>query len=85
MPAQHQSAAEKSREDDNSEAAEKLPQAMTLLNHTLLTLDNSGQWDEFIFGQGMSVLLSFSLMRREYHLKYFLSILWYIAGVRSKC
>ena len=66
-----QSAAEKSREDVDSEAAKKLPQAMTLLDHTLLALDNNGQWDEFIFGQGMSVLLSFSLMRREYSSELF--------------
>ena len=60
-----QSAAEKSRENVDSEIAKKLPQAMTLLDRTLLALDNDGQWDEFIFGQGMGVLLSFSLMRRE--------------------
>ena len=31
---------------------------------TLLALDNDGQWDEFIFGQGISVLLAFSLIKR---------------------
>ena len=66
-----QSAAEKSREGVGSEAAKMLPQATTLLDHTLLTLDNNGQWDEFIFGQGMSILLSFSLMRREYSSEVF--------------
>ena len=48
----------------NSEVAEKLPQAMNSLDHTLLALDSDGHWDEFIFGQGVSVLLSFSLMKR---------------------
>jgi hypothetical protein len=43
----------------------KMPYAFTLLDHTLLALDNDGQWDEFIFGQGISVLFSFSLMRKE--------------------
>ena len=47
------------------EVAEKLPQAITLLDHTLLALDNDGQWNEFVFGQGIGVLLSFLLMRRE--------------------
>ena len=60
------SAAEKSTEHVHGEAVEKLPQAKTLLDHTLLALDNDGQWDEFIFGQGMRVLLSFSLMKRGY-------------------
>jgi len=58
------SAAEESKEDVDSEMAEKLPQAMTLLDHTLLALDNDGHWDDFIFGQGIGVLLSFSLMKR---------------------
>ena len=49
----------------------KLPQAITLLDYTLLGLDNDGLWDEFIFGQGIGVLLSFSLMKREKSLKTF--------------
>ena len=60
-----QSAAEESRNHEVDEVAEKLPQAITLLDHTLLALDNDGQWDEFVFRQGISVLLSFSLMRKE--------------------
>jgi tetratricopeptide (TPR) repeat protein len=44
---------------------EKLPLAMSLLDRTLLALDNNGHWDEFIFGQGIAVLLSFSLMKRD--------------------
>jgi tetratricopeptide (TPR) repeat protein len=61
------SAAEKSRKHDvDTEVAEKLPHAITSLDHTLLALDNNGQWDEFVFGQGIGVLLSFSLMRKEH-------------------
>ena len=48
----------------DSDVAEKLPLAISLLDCTLLALDNNGHWDEFIFGQGISVLLSFSLMKR---------------------
>ena len=60
-----QSAAEESgKHVVDSEVAEKLPQAITLLDHTLLALDSDGQWDDFIFGQGVGVLLSFSLMKR---------------------
>ena len=42
-----------------------LPQAVSLIDHTLFSLDENGQWDEFIFGQGVAVLLSFSLMKRN--------------------
>ena len=60
-----QSAAEKSRKDViDSDVAEKLPHAITSLDYTLLDLDNDGHWDDFIFGQGVSVLLSFSLIKR---------------------
>ena len=60
-----QSAAEESRKHVvDPEIDGKLPQAMTLLDHTLLALDNEGHWDDFIFGQGVGVLLSFSLMKR---------------------
>jgi len=60
-----QSAAEESRKHVvNQELAKKLPQAMNLLDHTLLALDNDGHWDNFISGQGVGVLLSFSLMKR---------------------
>jgi len=61
-----QSAAEESRKHVvDHRVAEILPQAITLLDHTLLALDNDGDWDDFIFGQGIGVLLSFSLIKRE--------------------
>jgi Tetratricopeptide repeat len=67
-----QSAAEEAiKHDDDSDRFRKLPQAVTLLDHTLLGLDNDGYWDEFIFGQGISILLSFSLMKREQSFKIF--------------
>ena len=59
------------KQDVNSDRFKKLPQAVNLLDHTLLGLDNDGHWDEFIFGQGISVLLSFSLMKREQSHKTF--------------
>ena len=66
------SAAEEAmKRDVNSYRFKKLPQAVTSLDHTLLGLDNDGHWDEFIFGQGISVLLSFSLLKREQPLKTF--------------
>ena len=61
-----QSAAEESgRYVVNSKVAEKLPRTITSLDHTLLALDKDGCWDAIIFEEGVSVLLSFSLMRRE--------------------
>ena len=60
------SAAEESREHAvRSKAAKKLPLAKSLLDRTLLALDNNGHWDEFVFGQGIAILLSFSLMKRN--------------------
>src|SRR5271155_3900699 len=58
------SAAEESSKYDDSEAAKKLPMVITLLDHTLLALGNDGHWDDFIFREGLSVLLSFSLIKR---------------------
>ena len=48
----------------HSDVAEKLPQAAASLDHTLLALDKDGHWDAMIFEDGISVLLSFSLMKR---------------------
>ena len=60
------SAAEESRDHMIvSEVAENFPLAISSLDRTLLALDNNGHWDEFIFGQGIAVLLSFSLMKRS--------------------
>jgi len=62
------SAAEESRKytiDDD--VAGKLPYIHTLLDHTLqslLALDDDGLWDDLIFGQGISILFSFSLIKR---------------------
>ena len=48
-----QSAAkEATKQDVNSDIFRKLPWAVTLLDHTLLDLDNEGNWDEFIFDKG---------------------------------
>ena len=50
----------------DSKVVENMPQAMSSpLDRTLLALDNNGHWDEFMFGQGIAVLLSFSLMKRD--------------------
>ena len=60
------SAAEEYREHMvDSEGAEILPRAISSLDCTLLALDDNGHWDEFIYGQGIAVLLSFSLMKRD--------------------
>ena len=47
----------------------KLPYAVNLLDHTLLALDNDGHWDDIIYRQGVAVLLSFSLIKRDLSLK----------------
>ena len=49
--------------------AKKLPHAVNSLDRTLLALDNEGHWDDFIYRQGVGVLLSFSLIKRDQLLK----------------
>ena len=63
-----QSAAEESGKYD-CKTAKKLPYAVNSLDRTLLALDNDGHWDEFIYRQGIAVLLSFSLIKRDQSLK----------------
>ena len=48
----------------NRKADVNLPLAITSVDHTLLSLGTDGHWDDMIFGEGISVLLSFSLMKR---------------------
>ena len=65
-----QSAAEESgKYVVDRELAKKLPYAVNSLDRTLLALDNDGHWDELIYRQGISVLLSFSLIKRDQSLK----------------
>jgi tetratricopeptide (TPR) repeat protein len=49
--------------------AKRLPHAVNLLDRTLLALNSNGQWDEIIYRQGVAVLLSFSLIKRDHSLK----------------
>ena len=65
-----QSAAEESEKYViNKKLAKKLPYGVNSLDHTLLALDNNGHWDKSIYRQGISVLLSFSLIKRDQSLK----------------
>ena len=61
-----QSAAEESQKyvvDD--EDHEVTNEAINSLNCNLVTLDNDGHWNDFIFGKGVIVLLSFTLKKKE--------------------
>ena len=65
-----QSAAEESgKYIVDSNIAKKLPYAVNSLDCTLLALNNDGHWDEFTYRQGIAVLLSFSLIKRDQSLK----------------
>jgi tetratricopeptide (TPR) repeat protein len=65
-----QSAAEESgKYVVDSEIAIKLPHAVNLLDRTLFALHNDGHWSDFIYRQGISVLESFSLIKRDKSLK----------------
>jgi tetratricopeptide (TPR) repeat protein len=50
--------------EDNKISMSILPLATSLLDRRLLPLHETGTWDNFIFGEGIRVLLSFSLIRR---------------------
>ena len=64
------SAAEKSAKYViDREIAEKLPHAVNLLDRTLLANNNNGHWDDSIYKQGVGVLLSFSLIKRDQSLQ----------------
>jgi hypothetical protein len=65
-----QSAAEESgKYVVDGKIAKKLPHAVNSLDRTLLSLDNNGHWDDFIYRQGIGILLSFSLIKRDQSLK----------------
>ena len=50
-------------EDRDEERMCALPLASSMINRTLLQLDDSGEWDNFIFKEGLRLLLSFSLIQ----------------------
>ena len=67
-----QSAAEESGKDaTDGEIAIKLPHAVNLLDRRLLALKNDGHWNNFTYIQGICVLQSFSLIKRDQSLKMF--------------
>ena len=45
-------------------SSSELPLASSLLDQRLLPLDKSGTWDNFIFREGLRILLSFSLIKK---------------------
>ena len=47
---------------DNEERS-SLPLASSMIDGTLFQVDNTGKWDNFIFREGLRVLLSFSFIR----------------------
>ncbi|KIJ93498.1 hypothetical protein K443DRAFT_37714, partial [Laccaria amethystina LaAM-08-1] len=49
---------------DQKSSMSKLPLASSLLDRRLLPLHETGTWDNFIFREGIRILLSFSLIRR---------------------
>ena len=53
-------ALQKDQEISNPE----LPLASAILDQRLLPLNNIGTWDNLLFGEGIPVLLSFSLIKK---------------------
>ena len=50
--------------DDEKTSSSKLPCASALLDQRLLSHNKSGIWDNFLFREGVRILLSFSLIKR---------------------
>jgi folate-binding Fe-S cluster repair protein YgfZ len=51
-------------QEDEETCNSKLPCASSLLDRRLLPLNKSGIWDNFVFREGLRVLLSFSLIKK---------------------
>ena len=49
---------------DKKNTNSKLPLASSLLDRRLLPLNKSGTWDNFVFREGIQILLSFSLIKK---------------------
>ena len=56
-------ATQKHEEHVDNEQRSALPLASSITDCTLLQLHNTGKWDNFIFKEGVRVLLSFSLIK----------------------
>jgi tetratricopeptide (TPR) repeat protein len=56
-------ATEEHREYGHNEQISALPLASSIIDRTLLQLHNTGKWDNFMFKEGVRVLLSFSLIK----------------------
>ena len=56
-------ATQEHEKDGDSEQMSALPLASSVIDHTLLQLDEAGKWDNFIFKEGLRVLFSCSLIK----------------------
>jgi hypothetical protein len=56
-------ATQENEEYGNNEQRPALPLASSIVDHTLLQLHKTGKWDNFMFKEGIRVLLSFSLIK----------------------
>ena len=51
-------------QEDKKTSNPALPLASSMLDRRLLPLNNTGAWDNFVFREGIRILLSFSLIKR---------------------
>jgi len=56
-------ATQEHKKNGDNEQISALPLASYVIDHTLLQLDERGKWDNFIFKEGLQVLLSFNLIK----------------------
>jgi hypothetical protein len=51
-------------QEDEESSSPALPIASSILDRRLLPLNNTGAWDNFVFREGLRILLSFSLIKK---------------------
>jgi len=51
-------------QEDKESSSPALPIANSILDHRLLPLNKTGAWDNFVFREGLRILLSFSLIKK---------------------
>jgi hypothetical protein len=56
-------ATQKHETSEDNEQRPALPRASSIIDRTLLQLDDTGKWDNFIFKEGLQVLFSFSFIK----------------------
>ena len=72
-------------QEDEKVSGSRLPLASSLLDRRLLPLNKSGTWNNFLFKEGVRILLSFSLIKKVHLIVCMQCIHWSILGADTEC